>query len=240
LEAAGIPVIDDCGMVVDFHSLRHTFARLGAKAGIPLAVMQKRMRHSDPKLTAGVYTHLRIVDQAAEIAKIPSFVPLAKPEEKALEGLATGTEGKAIITTGIEGITDNGRKLKAKPAGELGLNPNVNQDVTNYIAKGYSDNRDENTENKLDSQLDSQVDGGLSREIGVLKNETINVVGSYNINKDENTERKLGSKLGSQHTDFERKIRTYVNDGSCQKPANFADSGIPGKLKPLHLKWLQG
>ncbi|MDR1533845.1 MAG: hypothetical protein LBU64_01905 [Planctomycetota bacterium] len=80
------------------------------------------------------------------------------------------------------------------------------------------------------NKLGSQVDGGLSREIGVLKNETINIVGSYDGNSDENPEIKLGSQLGSQDMNFERKIRTYVNDRSCQKPANFADSGIPGKL----------
>jgi integrase len=40
LEAAGIPAIDEYGRVVDFHSLRHTFGTLGAKAGIPLATMQ--------------------------------------------------------------------------------------------------------------------------------------------------------------------------------------------------------
>jgi hypothetical protein len=92
LNAAGIPVADDCGLVVDFHSLRHAFASLGAKAVLPLAVMQKLMRHCDPKLTAGVYTHLRLIDQASEIAKLPEFSPLPIMNE----GEATGTDGKTV------------------------------------------------------------------------------------------------------------------------------------------------
>ncbi len=82
LEAAGILsrdvngdliTLDEYGLSYDFHGLRHTFATLGAKAGIPLAVMQKLMRHSDPKLTAGIYTHVLVADKADELAKLPSI-----------------------------------------------------------------------------------------------------------------------------------------------------------------------
>jgi hypothetical protein len=60
-----------------------------------------------------------------------------------------------------------------------------------------------------------------------------NVVGGYNGNRDENPEKKHDRKLDSNNTDFERKIMTYVNDGSCQKPANSADPGMSEKLKTL-------
>lgn len=52
LETAGVPYVDEYGLVGDFHAFSGIpMALLGAKAGIPLVVMQKLMYHSDPKLT---------------------------------------------------------------------------------------------------------------------------------------------------------------------------------------------
>jgi hypothetical protein len=72
------------------------------------------------------------------------------------------------------------------------------QGVTKYMSKCCNYNRDENTGNKLGSQFD----GELSRGIGALKNETINIVGSYDGNSDENPEKKHDRKLDSNNTDF--------------------------------------
>jgi len=44
---------------IDFHALRATFATSLARADVPLTQTQRLMRHSDPKLTANVYTDLR-------------------------------------------------------------------------------------------------------------------------------------------------------------------------------------
>ncbi len=41
-----------------FHDLRRTAATLLLKAGISLAVVQRILRHSDPRLTANTYGHL--------------------------------------------------------------------------------------------------------------------------------------------------------------------------------------
>ena len=41
-----------------FHDLRHTTATLLLKAGVSLAVVQRILRHSDPRLTANTYGHL--------------------------------------------------------------------------------------------------------------------------------------------------------------------------------------
>ncbi len=61
---------DRKGRYADFHSTRHTFVSNLARAGVPLAVCQKLARHSDPRLTANVYTHLAINDGAASIQRL--------------------------------------------------------------------------------------------------------------------------------------------------------------------------
>ena len=47
---------------IRFHSTRHTTATLLLKAKVPLAVVQRVLRHSDPNITARVYGHLDIDD----------------------------------------------------------------------------------------------------------------------------------------------------------------------------------
>ena len=54
LEAAGIPRRDSDGLIVDFHSLRHTWNTFLHCHGVPLRQAQALMRHSDPKLTGMV------------------------------------------------------------------------------------------------------------------------------------------------------------------------------------------
>lgn len=71
LKAAGVPVTDDSGRIVDFHALRTTFGSLLNLAGVPLKTAQDLMRHSDPKLTANFYTLTTTVDRANALAKLP-------------------------------------------------------------------------------------------------------------------------------------------------------------------------
>lgn len=70
LAAAKIPYKDGRGRVVDFHALRATFITWLAKAGVPLIQAQKLARHSDPRLTANIYTLLDQSDLATETAKL--------------------------------------------------------------------------------------------------------------------------------------------------------------------------
>lgn len=73
LARVGIVYEDDDGRKFDFHALRVQLAADLARSGVPLTVAQKLMRHSDPKLTASVYTQLGIVDLQAAIDKLPSL-----------------------------------------------------------------------------------------------------------------------------------------------------------------------
>lgn len=77
LAAAGIAYKDKNGEVADFHSHRHTMESLLCNSGVPLVTAQKLMRHSDPKLTANIYTHAAVEDKAEALAKLPEIEPFA-------------------------------------------------------------------------------------------------------------------------------------------------------------------
>ncbi len=68
-------IIDDASEYVtedgrlDFHGLRVTFATNLARADVSLVMAQKLMRHSDPRLTANVYTRLELHDAHAAVAR---------------------------------------------------------------------------------------------------------------------------------------------------------------------------
>lgn len=62
LKRAGIARVDGEGRKLDIHSLRHTFGSRLARNGAGLVQVQRLMGHSDPKLTAQVYTHLDVED----------------------------------------------------------------------------------------------------------------------------------------------------------------------------------
>ena len=102
LEAAGIlardaddklVTTDEYGLSYDFHGLRHTFATMLNKAKVPLATAQKLMRHSDPKLTAKVYTHVMVDTKAEAIDMLPT-IAATTPESQ--ESVRTGTDDMPV------------------------------------------------------------------------------------------------------------------------------------------------
>ena len=62
LARAKIERVDGDGRKIDIHALRHTFGSRLARHGAGLVQVQRLMGHSDPKLTAQVYTHLDVED----------------------------------------------------------------------------------------------------------------------------------------------------------------------------------
>ncbi len=73
LRAAGIPKRDDRGRTVDVHAMRTTFGTLLSKTGTAPRTAQAAMRHSDIKLTMGVYTDPRLLDVRGAVEKLPSL-----------------------------------------------------------------------------------------------------------------------------------------------------------------------
>jgi integrase len=68
-----VPRTDDRGRTIDIRALRHTFGTHLSKAGVPLRTAQAAMRHSDPSLTANVYTDPKLLDMAAAVASLPDL-----------------------------------------------------------------------------------------------------------------------------------------------------------------------
>ncbi len=71
LRRAGIERKDATGRVLHFHAFRKTFQTWGAVAGIGQRSAQEMLGHSDPALTAGVYTDVAALQLHAEVAKLP-------------------------------------------------------------------------------------------------------------------------------------------------------------------------
>ncbi len=71
LDHAGIAYLDERGEKVDVHALRHTFASRLARSNVGLVQAQKLLGHSDPKLTAVIYTHLDTEDLRSAVESLP-------------------------------------------------------------------------------------------------------------------------------------------------------------------------
>jgi len=84
LKRAGIQKYKSDGTKLDIHALRHTFGTRLSRAGAPLVHTQKLMGHSDPKLTAQVYTHLDAEDLRGAIdgMKVPDDGRAAMRQER--------------------------------------------------------------------------------------------------------------------------------------------------------------
>jgi len=78
---------DSAGRYADFHSHRHTFITSLERVGVRPRTAQTLARHSDIRLTMGIYTHIGLRDQTAAIESLPP-----PPETK--EG-GNGQEGAA-------------------------------------------------------------------------------------------------------------------------------------------------
>jgi integrase/recombinase XerD len=68
------------GLFADFHSLRHKFITSLEQSGVSPKTAQTLARHSDIRLTLGVYTHVALHDQAAVIASLPGPEPFTRVE----------------------------------------------------------------------------------------------------------------------------------------------------------------
>lgn len=62
---------DHVGLYADFHSFRHTYITSLERVGISPKMAQTLARHSDIRLTLGVYTHVTVHDQTAAIGALP-------------------------------------------------------------------------------------------------------------------------------------------------------------------------
>lgn len=95
LNHAKIAKRDDRGRTLDVHALRTTFGTLLSRGGVSLRTAQAAMRHSDPSLTANVYTDPRLLDVSGALDALPKL-PLdpTRPSTRQ-RARATGTDASS-------------------------------------------------------------------------------------------------------------------------------------------------
>ena len=74
LNAAGIPYRDEEGRVFDFHALRMTFGTWWTLSGATPRETMEAMRHSDIKLTMGIYTDAGKLALREAMNKLPNWM----------------------------------------------------------------------------------------------------------------------------------------------------------------------
>jgi len=72
-KAAGIPLKDERGHIVDFHALRTTYITRLQRAGVSPREAMELARHSDMRLTMKTYTDVAQLPLAATVRRLPSI-----------------------------------------------------------------------------------------------------------------------------------------------------------------------
>ena len=102
---------------IRFHDLRHTTATLLLRSGVPLVVVQKVLRHRDPKLTEAVYGHLATDYLRAEVNRLK------------LEGMPEAPKLRVVDAGRVPPVSPTSRKTSKGP--ELpGRNPSISDPFT--------------------------------------------------------------------------------------------------------------
>jgi integrase len=70
LKRAGIPRVGERGRKRDFHSFRHTFARIALEAGVPIDWVRAQLGHSSITLTVDVYGEWARASQKAQAQQL--------------------------------------------------------------------------------------------------------------------------------------------------------------------------
>jgi len=91
LESAAIPYKTDEG-TAHFHAQRHNFATALSVSAANVKTAQDLLRHSDPRLTLGIYTHGIPENERVAIENLPN---LLEPVEQAQK--KTGTDDKNVF-----------------------------------------------------------------------------------------------------------------------------------------------
>jgi integrase len=101
LKSAGIPHADAGGRVVDFHALSVSYGTMLAKSGAAPRVAMELMRHTDIRLTMGVYTDPRILDTAQAVNNLPCLDDAPQVNKNRGIALRTGTDGMPVQTPNL-------------------------------------------------------------------------------------------------------------------------------------------
>jgi len=95
LKAAKIPYADAAGRVADVHSLRSAFVTELMRSGANVKAIQRLARHSDARMTVGLYSRFDAKDEREAIGRTPDLSPEMTAQR------ATGTGGWTAKGTGL-------------------------------------------------------------------------------------------------------------------------------------------
>jgi integrase len=126
---------DTQGRYADFHANRHTFITNLAQAGVSPKTSQTLARHSDIRLTLGVYTHTNQSEQVAAIAKLPSLPEARSSDEDEESGgpsngwehsgsggeSQTGNSCQEVATKGLSDMSVEDRSASPQVASASGV-----------------------------------------------------------------------------------------------------------------------
>ena len=104
----GLVYKDALGRDLDFHALRHTFATFLSKHGVTSRQLQALCRHSDPKLSANVYTDASQIGTLESVKNLPSTLecPAHSPANVDVDSLSEShpvvERIKSAITQAVE------------------------------------------------------------------------------------------------------------------------------------------
>ena len=76
LERAGIPRVGERGRKRDFHSFRHTFARIALEGGAEITWVQQQLGHSSITLTVDTYGHWARTAEKAQAERLADAFPV--------------------------------------------------------------------------------------------------------------------------------------------------------------------
>jgi hypothetical protein len=109
IAAAGIPKRDERGRVVDLHALRTTFGTMLSKGGVTPRTAQAAMRHSDIRLTMGVYTDPKLLDIHGAMDALPELPLTGTTEDERQVIRLTGTsDGGALVPLLVPACAQSG------------------------------------------------------------------------------------------------------------------------------------
>ena len=111
LAAAGVPYVvetPDGPGFADFHAMRHSFVSALAAAGVGPKELQTLARHSDPRLTLGIYSHTRdeLLTGAVDRLKVPGAAAedsLTRDQLMVMLALLAAVVGVAFGPAGVSG-----------------------------------------------------------------------------------------------------------------------------------------
>jgi integrase len=178
LKLAGVEDVDAEGLFADLHGLGKSFITAMAANGVSQRAAMAIARHTDPRLTASVYTDEALLPLAAEIGKVPRLPSLTSATANIAAGTSNGdakhsnsqrqragangetstTQGAGVVRKSKTGSEDSQTPEKsAKNAGSRAAPAQRNSDFACHSGAVHGTNGKSAPPTQSDSSDDSEV-----------------------------------------------------------------------------------